>query len=88
MPLSRFLAKGLLEPAQVKRLNEAYMFALLSPDLVNRRDDPIVDIVAKKIIEIAILSDIRDAREICDTALRQPGLKPRQVLRGESADRS
>jgi hypothetical protein len=62
MPLSRFLAKSLLEPDQVKRLNEAYMFALLSPDLVNRRDDPITDIVAKKIIEVAI-SGIRDPRE-------------------------
>ena len=76
MPLSRFLAKSILEPDQIERLNEAYMFALRSPDLVNRRDDPFVDIVAKKIIEVAATTGSRDPREICDTALRQLGLEP------------
>ena len=74
MPLSRFLAKSILEPDQIERLNEAYIFALRSPDLVDR-NDPIVDIVARKIIEVAT-SGIRDPREICDTALRQLGLEP------------
>ena len=73
MPLSRFLAKSILEPDQIERLNEAYMFALRSPDLVDR-NDPIVDIIARKIIEVAT-SGIRDPREICDTALRQLGLE-------------
>jgi len=75
MPLSRFLAKSILEPDQIERLNEAYMFALRSPDLVGR-NDPIVDIVAKKIIEVAATTGSRDPREICDTALRQLGLEP------------
>ena len=69
MPLSRFLAKSILEPDQIERLNEAYMFALRSPDLVGR-NDPIVDIVAKKIIEVAS-TGIRDPKEISDTAIRQ-----------------
>ena len=74
MPLSRFLAKSMLETHQIERLNEAYIFALRSPDLVDR-NDAIVDIVARKIIEVAT-SGIRDPIEICDTALRQLGLEP------------
>jgi hypothetical protein len=74
VPLNRFLAKSILEPDQIERLNEAYMLALRSPDLVSR-NDPIVDIVARKIIEVAT-SGIRDPIEICDTALRQLGLEP------------
>ena len=69
MPLSRFLAKSILEPDQIERSNEAYIFALRSPDLVGR-NDPIVDIVAKKIIEVAS-TGIRDPKEISDTAIRQ-----------------
>ena len=72
MPLSRFLAKSILEPDQIERLNEAYMFALRSPDLVDR-NDPIVDIVARKIIEVAVTTGIRDPEEISKTALRQLG---------------
>ena len=75
MPLSRFLAKSMLETHQIDRLNEAYIFALRSPDLVDR-NDPIVDIVARKIIEVAVTTGSRDPREICDTALRQLGLEP------------
>jgi hypothetical protein len=75
MPLSRFLAKSMLETHQIERLNEAYIFALRSPDLVDR-NDAIVDIVARKIIEVAVTTGSRDPREICDTALRQLGLEP------------
>jgi hypothetical protein len=75
MPLSRFLAKSMLETDQIERLNQAYIFALRSPDLVDR-NDPIVDIVARKIIEVAVTTGSRDPREICDTALRQLGLEP------------
>ena len=76
MPLSRFLAKSMLETHQIDRLNEAYIFALRSPDLVDRNNDPIVEIVARKIIEVAVTTGSRDPREICDTALRQLGLEP------------
>ena len=72
MPLSRFLAKSILEPDQIERLNEAYIFALRSPDLVDR-DDPIMNIVAKKIIEVAATTGSRDPKEISKTALRQLG---------------
>jgi hypothetical protein len=46
-PINRFLGEGMLEPDQVEGLNKAYTLALRSLDLVDR-NDPIVDIVAKK----------------------------------------
>jgi hypothetical protein len=67
--MSRFLARSILEPHQVERLNKAYTFALRSLDIVNS-NQPIVDIVAKKIIEVAS-TGIRDPKEISDTAIRQ-----------------
>ena len=68
MPINRFLAKDKLHPEQVERLNKAFELALRS--LGFDRNDPKVDIVAKKILEIATTS-IRDPREIADTAIRQ-----------------
>jgi hypothetical protein len=62
----------LLRPDQVERLNKAYTFALQSLDLVDR-NDRITDIVAKKIIEVAVTTGIRDPEEISKTALRQLG---------------
>ena len=62
----------MLEPDQVERLNKAYTFALRSLDLVDR-DDPIMNIVAKKIIEVAATTGSRDPKEISKTALRQLG---------------
>ena len=72
MPINRFLAESMLEPDQVERLNKAYTFALRSLDLVDR-NDPIVDIVAKKIIEVAATTGSRDPKVISNTALRQLG---------------
>ena len=72
MPMSRFLARSILEPHQVERLNKAYTFALRSLDLVDR-NDPMTDIVAKKIIEVVVTTGSRDPKEISQTALRQLG---------------
>jgi hypothetical protein len=68
MPINRFLAKDKLRPEQVERLNKAFELALRS--LCIDRNDPRVDIVVKKILEIAT-TGIRDPREIADTAIRQ-----------------
>ena len=68
MPINRFLAKDKLHPEQVERLNKAFDLALRS--LGVDRNDPVVDIVIKKILEIAT-TGIRDPREIADTAIRQ-----------------
>ena len=72
MPINRFLEKGKLQPEQVERLNKAFEIALFS--LRVDRNDPMVDILAKKIIEIAT-TGIRDPREIADTAIRQLGAR-------------
>jgi hypothetical protein len=72
IPINRFLSERLLEPDQVERLNKAYTFALRSLALVDR-NDPITDIVAKKIIEVAATTGSRDPNEISKTALRQLG---------------
>ena len=72
MPINRFLAKNQLQPEQVERLNKAFEIALFS--LRVDRNDPMVDILAKKIIEIAT-TGIRDPREIADTAIRQLGAR-------------
>jgi hypothetical protein len=68
MPINRFLGKDKLQPEQVERLNKAFELALRS--LAVDRNDPVVDIVIKKILEIATMG-IRDPREIADTAIRQ-----------------
>jgi hypothetical protein len=72
MPINRFLERGKLQPEQVERLNKAFEIALFS--LRVDRNDPMVDILAKKIIEIAT-TGIRDPREIADTAIRQLGAR-------------
>ena len=72
MPINRFLERGKLQPEQVERLNKAFDLALRS--LGVDRNDPTVDIVAKKILEIAT-TGIRDPREIADTAIRQLGAR-------------
>ena len=70
--INRFLERGKLQPEQVERLNKAFEIALFS--LRVDRNDPMVDILAKKIIEIAT-TGIRDPREIADTAIRQLGAR-------------
>ena len=72
MPINRFLERGKLQPEQVERLNKAFEIALFS--LRVDRNDPMVDILSKKIIEIAT-TGIRDPREIADTAIRQLGAR-------------
>ena len=69
MPINRFLAKDKLQPEQIERLNKAFDLALRS--LGVDRNDPTLDILAKKIIEIVIATGIHDPREIADTVIRQ-----------------
>ena len=72
MPINRFLEKGKLQPEQVERLNKAFEIALFS--LRVDRNDPMVDILAKKIIEV-VTEGIHDPREIADSAIRQLGAR-------------
>jgi hypothetical protein len=71
MPINRLLNGSGLEPEQVERLNRAYASALRKLRLVDR-DDPIAEMVAKKIIEIG-LDGTRDPKEIADSVVKQLG---------------
>lgn len=52
MPIRRMLQNESLEPQEVERLATAYDMALRALHLVDR-NDPLTEIVARKIIEVA-----------------------------------
>jgi len=60
---------GKIRPEEVERLNRAYTFALRSLD----RDDPVCEIVARKIVDIDA-AGTRDPKEIARLAVKQLGL--------------
>jgi hypothetical protein len=51
MPIGKLLVGKSVEPSELKRLTKAFELTLRSLSLVDR-DDPVTEIVAKKIIEI------------------------------------
>jgi hypothetical protein len=69
MPIRRLLRTGNLGPEQVERLELAFNRALQEIHLVDR-DDPIAEIVAKKVIEIGE-TGVRDPAEISAIAVKQ-----------------
>jgi len=72
MPMNRLLKGSGLKPEEVERLNGAYIYALASLHLVDR-NDPVVDIVAKKVIEVSA-SGISDPKQIAEAAVKQLGV--------------
>ncbi len=73
MPINRLLNGSALDSEQLERLNRAYTYALRSLHLVDR-NDPIVDIVAKKIIEVGA-TGISDSEQISKLAIKQIGVR-------------
>ncbi len=73
MPINRLLADSKLGSDEIENLNVAFKEALRSLHLVDR-DDPVVEIIAKKIIEIGA-TGVRDAREIAAIAVKQLGIE-------------
>ena len=73
MPINRLLANSKLRTDEIENLNSAFKQALRSLHLVDR-DDPLAEIVARKIIEIAA-TGVRDAAEIAEIAVRQLGMQ-------------
>jgi len=72
MAIRRLLKdNGLAGPEDVERLNRAYSYALRSLHLVDR-NDPITEIVAKKVIEVGA-KGVRDPSEISEIAVKQLG---------------
>ena len=72
MPISRLFGDGKIKPEQVERLNRAFSFTLRSLSLVDR-NDPVCEIVARKVIEIDA-AGTHDPEEIASLATKQLGI--------------
>jgi len=71
MPINRLLRDRELKPNDVERLNVAFNLALRGLHLVDR-NDPICDIVARKVIEIGT-NGMLDPKEIAKRVTQQLG---------------
>jgi len=71
MPIDRLFREGKIKPEEVERLNRAFTFALSALSLVDR-NDPVCEIVARKVIEIDA-AGTHDPKEIGMLAARQLG---------------
>lgn len=73
MPINLLLARRKLSSDEIDNLNLAFDQALRSLNLVDR-NDPLSEIVAKKIIEVSARG-VRDATEIANVVVSQLDLK-------------
>jgi hypothetical protein len=74
MPIDRLLQKNMpMEPEEISRLKKAYEQALRGIGLVDR-DDPLSEMVAKKVFKIA-KSGVRDPADIAARAVVELGVK-------------
>jgi hypothetical protein len=71
MPISRFLSDRKLNPEQTEFLNAAFNLALQALQLVDR-NDPICEIVARKVIEIGV-DGVGDPEEVANAVVKQLG---------------
>jgi hypothetical protein len=69
MPLSRLIAQGSLDRPEIERLEEAYEITLKSLCLVDR-NDPLTDLVARKIIRIS-RTGIADPAQLSARAIEE-----------------
>ena len=72
MLINRLLSGSKMEPEEIERLNRAFSLTLKSLNLVDR-NDPICEIVARKVIEIARASG-HDPKEIAKLTAKQLGV--------------
>ncbi len=72
MPINRLFSEGKIGPDEVERLNRAFAFTLRSLCLVDR-DDPLCEIVARKVIEIDA-TGTHDPKEIAKIAAKEFGI--------------
>lgn len=72
MPINRLLKADEYTPEQIDLFNRAFSLALHSMGLVDR-NDPLCEIVARKVIEIGKTRDL-DAKGIADAAVASIGL--------------
>ncbi len=74
MPIRTLLERCAFAPEDAQRIAAAYEDALRSLGLVDR-NDPICEIVARKIIQIA-RAGTTDPAEICRRVVRELGVSP------------
>jgi hypothetical protein len=75
MPIDRLFK---IKAEEVERLNRAFTFALDRLSLVDR-NDPICDIVARKVVEID-RAGTRDPEEISELAAKQLGMPEQRIM--------
>jgi hypothetical protein len=73
MPINRLFRDGKIKPEEVERLNRAFTFTLQSLSLVHRDNDPLCEIVARKVIEVDA-AGTRDPKQIASLAVKQLGI--------------
>jgi hypothetical protein len=72
MPINRLFRDGKIKAEEVERLNRAFTVTLESLHLVDR-NDPICEMVARKVIEIDA-SGLHDPLAIANKAARELGV--------------
>jgi hypothetical protein len=72
MAINRLLPDGAFGPDDIRPIGDAYESVLKSLGLVDR-NDPVTEIIAKKIIEIAQTGE-RDPQRLSDLAIGQLGI--------------
>jgi hypothetical protein len=73
MAIYRLLKKSTLEPEEISRITEAYEQALQTLG-VKDRDDPLTEMIAKKIIKIA-QTGVHDAAQLSALAIAELGVR-------------
>ncbi len=68
MPINRLLMGSKLGPEEIKRLNAAYAYALRSLSVVDR-NDPLTEMLARKIIEVGATEN--DPAKISEIAIKR-----------------
>ena len=77
MAIYRLLKFSAFDPEEITCMTAAYEDALRVLQLANRQD-PITELVAKKIIEVAQLGQ-RDPKRLCDNALKELEINPEKL---------
>jgi hypothetical protein len=72
MPIYRLLQNMSMGPEEISRLTTAYEQALRTIGIVDR-DDPLAELLARKIIEIA-QTGVREPRDISTLAIKEIGI--------------
>jgi hypothetical protein len=73
MPIYRLLQNSPLGPEEIKTLTDAYEDTLRKLGLVDR-NDPITEIIAKKIIELG-QRGVREAKQLSEMAVKELGVE-------------